>query len=402
MTLYLRFVGQGLLRRWGSALLTVTVGALALSALMLILWAQSAVPEAVKARISETDMVIGPKGSGLDLSLCCALHLTAAGGLVDPEQVRARLSQEDVRPYIKAQVPIAMGDNYQGQRIVWTTPEIVPFYIARLSQGGLFKDKLQLVAGSQAAQMLKLKVGDRLASSHGFDEDGEAHEAQYSVTGILAPTGGVLDHLLLADLSSIAAVHDDAESHEDHDPHHKAAALRVNAVLVRFTSPIAQASVPLLISQSDTLTAASPRLELAKLMALVRPLMTLITVIASGLGAVAVLILILTLIQGLNRRARDLSLLRFLGMSRLDLAVLSLVEAVIVAHLAFIASLILTLAGMAFTQAGLSGYGLSLDSPLPVSMVVGVYAGVWMLSLLAITVPVSRLILTHDDEGLRA
>lgn len=397
--IHLRFVWQGLLRRWGSAALTICVGALALSALMLILWAQSSVPEAVKARIAETDMVVGPKGSGLDLSLCCALHLSPAGGLVDPQPIEERLKADDIRPYIKAKVPVATGDSYQGRRIVWTTPDIIPFYDAHLAQGRAFKEPLELAAGSEAARALNLTVGQTLNSSHGLSEDGDAHEAVYVVTGILKPTGGGIDHLLLADVSSIAAVHD---LDHDHLHNHAPATLRVNAVLVRFTSPIAQASVPTLISQSETLTAASPRLELAKLMSLVRPLIDLGTLIAALMGAVATLILILTLVQGLNRRARDLTLLRFLGMSRRDLAVLSFGEALIVTHMAFAVGLGLTVIGMTALSDSLSAYGLSVTQTLSTGMLLTLYSSLWIISLLATLAPVMRLWLTRDDEGFRA
>lgn len=395
----LRFVWQGLLRRWGSAALSIGVGALALSALMLIMWAQSAVPEAVKARMGETDMVVGPKSSGLDLALCCALHLTPAAGLLDPAQVDKRLSEADVGHFIKAQVPIAMGDNYKGRRILWTTPDIIGFYNAELSVGQQWSGALEVVAGAEAARALNLNVGDRLQSSHGLSDDGDHHESRYVITGILKPTGGTLDHLLLADLSSIAAVHDTEHGHvHTHAP----VPLRVNAVLVRFTSPVAQASVPTLISRSDTLTAASPRFELAKLMALVRPAIDLGTVLATLIGGVAALILMLTLVQGLNRRARELSLLRFLGMSRRDLALLSFAEAIIITHIAFIVGLGLTVMGMALTGHSLSAYGLSLTLGLSANHVLTLYGFMWVISGLAVIAPVTRLTLSRDDEGLRA
>lgn len=395
----LRFVWQGLLRRWGSAALSISVGALALSALMLIMWAQSAVPEAVKARIAETDMVVGPKSSGLDLALCCALHLTPAAGLLDPAEVDARLNEADIAHFIKTQVPIAMGDNFKGRRILWTTPDIIPFYNAELSEGRKWSGALEVVAGAEAARALNLNVGDHLQSSHGLTEDGDHHESTYVVTGILKPTGGILDHLLLADVSSIAAVHNDGHGH---DHAHAPAPLRVNAVLVRFTSPIAQASVPTLISRSDTLTAASPRFELAKLMALIRPLIDLGTVLATLIGAVAALILMLTLVQGLNRRARELSLLRFLGMSRRDLAWLSFAEAIIITHIAFIAGLGLTVAGMVLTSQSLSAYGLNVTNGLPANLVLTLYGFMWVISGLAVIAPVTRLSLSRDDEGFRA
>ncbi|MBP2160309.1 MULTISPECIES: FtsX-like permease family protein [Asticcacaulis] len=395
----LRFVLQGLLRRWGSTCLTIGVGALSIAGLCLIFWAQSAIPEAVKTRISETDMVVGPKSSGLDLALCCALQMTPAQGLLELERVQARLAMDDVRPFVRMQVPVAMGDSYRGHRIVWTTPDIAPFYGARLTDGRTWRQPLEIVAGSEAARSLKLKPGVRLTSSHGLAADGDAHDAAYTVTGILAPTGGVLDHLLLADLASIARVHDHGGEHDHTEtaPHS-----RVNAVLVRFTSEIAQASLPVLISDSETLSAASPRLELAKLMALARPLIDGATIVSAIFGALAVMILGLSLMQGLNRRARDFMLLRFLGMSRRDLALLSIGESLLITHLALLGGCILAVAGQSVLAGMLASHGLTVSGAVPFREALTLYSAAVVLSVLSALGPTLRMSIARDDEELRA
>ncbi|MFT4089834.1 MAG: hypothetical protein QM645_03820 [Asticcacaulis sp.] len=408
--IFWRFVWGGLKRRWGSALLSVAVGALSLAGLCLILWAQTSVPEAVKARIAETDMVVGPKSSGLDLALCCALHLTPARGLMDIHTATDRLEAPDIKPYIRQSVPVAMGDSYGGARIVWTQPEIIPFYEAKLVQGRVWQKPLEVVAGAGVAKTLNLKIGQRFQSTHGLTGDSHRHEASYVVTGILAPTGGVLDHLLLADLGSIERVHgahapDKAHEDHDHEAHDHtqgAAPLRINALLVRFKSQIAQASVPSLINESEGLSAASPRLELARLMALVRPMIDLATVLALVLGAVAVLILALTLIQGLNRRARDFMLLRFLGMSHLRLALIAVGEAMILIHAALAGGLGMAFIAQTLVARKLSAYGLGLSADVSGSLVLTVYAGAVGLGLMSAVVPIVRLSLARDDEELRA
>lgn len=395
----LRYVLYGLLRRWGSAGLTIAVGAFSVAGLCLILWAQHAIPEAVKARMAETDMVVGPKSSGLDLALCCALQLTPAQGLVSLQTIEARLAEDDVRPFIRQYVPIALGDSYRGHRIVWTTPDIVQFYNARLRMGRVWQKPLEIVAGAQAARRLNLTIGKRFQSSHGLAENGDEHSAAYVVTGILEPTGGVLDHLLLADMGSIDEVH---QAHDDsgHDHAETNAARRVNAVLVRFTSEIAQASVPVLIRESEVLGAASPRLELAKLMAIVRPLIEAATAVSMLAGAMSGIILTLSLVQGLNRRARDLMLLRFLGMSRRDLAFLVLLEALIVSHLAVLAGIVLTWTGQTILADRLASYGLSLSAGMPSSSLL--YGAAIALSLCSAFVPLSRIVFAKDDKEFRA
>jgi putative ABC transport system permease protein len=402
-----RFVISGLIRRWGSALLTLLIGSLGLMGLILILWSQTALPEAVKSRISETDMVVGPKSSGLDLALCCALHLSPSTGLISAKSVIKRLKEPDLRPYIRATVPIALGDNYQGRRIVWTTPDIIPFYKASLQSGKVWSGPLEMVVGSEVAASLNLSLGQRLKSSHGLGEGGDEHEAEYLVTAILKPTGGVLDHLLLSDLSSIARVHDHSghdHGHEDHDHEKNESDTpdRVNAVLVRFSTPIAQAAVPLRLNEEETLSATSPRLELAKLMSLARPLIGFVTMLSIVLALIAAIVMTLTLVQSLNQRAKDMSLLRFLGATRRDLVFTVSFEALILGHLAFVAGFILALIGQGVIRNSLSGYGLDLSSGLNLSIVFYLYLAMLALAALSTCVPMLRLYLTRDDEGFKA
>lgn len=400
--MFARFVLAGLWRRWGSTALTLLIGACGLAGLILILWAQTALPEAVKARISETDMVVGPKASGLDLSLCCALHQTPAPGLVSLNSVEARLSEPDLKPYIRASVPIALGDSVEGIRIVWTRPDIVGFYHARLAKGRLWAQPMQMVAGAQAAKTLNLRLGQTLGSSHGLAGEGEAHAARYTVTGILAPTGGVIDHLLLSDLGSIARVHTHGPDADDHDHAEATDGHHVNAVLVSFTSPVALAAAPALINQSDTLSAASPQLELARLLSLVRPVIYFAAGLFVAIGAFGALVLTLSLVQALNRRARDLTLLRFMGATSLDLSLICLAEALLIVHAALVLGVGLSLLGQSALTHVLTTYGLSPRPGLPVDQWPWLYVAALLTACLSALVPALRLALTREDEGFRA
>ena len=67
----------------------------------------------------------------------------------------------------------------------------------------------EAVLGSAVARATGLAVGDAFAGSHGLAEGGGEHaDAPYRVTGILAPTGTVLDRLVLTAIASVWAVHD--------------------------------------------------------------------------------------------------------------------------------------------------------------------------------------------------
>ena len=84
-------------RRWGQAVLSVLVGALGIAAVATAVMGFDAVPRAARHAWGGVDLVVGPKGSALDLVLCCALHVTEARGLVSTRTAMQALATPAVR-----------------------------------------------------------------------------------------------------------------------------------------------------------------------------------------------------------------------------------------------------------------------------------------------------------------
>src|SRR5882724_7157090 len=132
------------------------------------------------------DAVLGARGSQLQLVLNAIFHLEASPGNVaaaDYEFIKAH-------PAVKLAIPIAVGDNLRGFRIVGTVPQLfsdveyAPGRKFSLSDGKLFDPAAkEAVVGSFAAGKLGLKVGDTFHPFHGlvFDEKNQ-HAETYTVT----------------------------------------------------------------------------------------------------------------------------------------------------------------------------------------------------------------------------
>src|SRR4029077_19245656 len=100
----------------------VTAGSIALAAgLLLTVWVVKTQAQAVFAATnSGFDAVLGARGSKLQLVLNAIFHLEASPGNIaakDFEMIRHH-------PAVKAAIPIAVGDNFQGWRIVGTVEEL--------------------------------------------------------------------------------------------------------------------------------------------------------------------------------------------------------------------------------------------------------------------------------------
>jgi len=392
-----------LMRRWGSAALTILVGALGLALLSTVMTMADDIPAAVKKSLGGADMVVGPKGSELDLVMCCALHITAARGLVPYHRVAEAVKN----PFIKVSVPVALGDSYNGTRILWTRPEILEIYGAQLDQGRMWSGAMEAVVGSEAAREQGLKLGSVLISTHGLDLGGDLHQTTtYRVVGLLKPTGSVIDRLILSDLKSIQVVHAGLDPDEK-GPDQIAGKgydksgnpLAVSAFLARFSSPIAAAIVPRQISQDAELTAANPLLEMARLSALVRPIFNMVMVFGVVFGIVAGLMAAIGLMSAMNNRVKDLALLRILGASRSLVARVAVQEAVILVHLAFLLSLVLAIALATLIGSRLATYGLLITPFASFQTLAILYSGALLAGLIASVAPVVRAI-AADGEGV--
>jgi putative ABC transport system permease protein len=170
--------------------------------------------------IEPFDMVVGAKGSPLQLVLSSVLHIDNPTGNIKLKETTVLQKH----PFVGTTVPVSYGDNYKGYRILGTTTDYLTHYNAEISEGKLYKKSFEVVAGSSAAQRLNLKIGDTFVGSHGLtDASFDAHdEHPYVVVGILKPTGTVVDQLLITNLKSIWESHDHGDhEHEDEDHDHE-------------------------------------------------------------------------------------------------------------------------------------------------------------------------------------
>lgn len=317
-------------RPW-TALLNVTLLALGVATLVLLYSASTQMQERLTRDARGIDLVVGAKGSPLQLILASIYHLDAPTGniaLEAAEKLRAH-------PMVKRAVPLALGDSVGGIRIVGTEFTLVDLYGGRLREGRAWKVPLEATLGAQAAATLGLKLGDRFVGSHGIGAGGEAHaDSPYQVVGVLEPTGTVLDRLALTSVESVWAVHADhptaaappAPDHDQAQPERK----EITALLIQYASPLAAALLPRTVNAEGALQAASPAFETARLFNLLGIGLDALRLFALVLIVAALLSTFLALTQALEGRLPDLLLLRLLGASRRSLFIMLLTEALLI------------------------------------------------------------------------
>lgn len=209
-----------ILARPGNSLLSLVLFAIGISIISLILMTDKQMRSDVEKNLAGVDLVIGAKGSPVQLILSSVLHADYPTGNINLQEAEVIARN----PLVKQYIPIALGDNFRGFRIVGTTRDYADLYNAELSEGSWFTDVPEVVAGARVADLTGLQIGDEFSGVHGFQDAGHAHDDfLYKVTGIMKLTGTVLDNLILTPVESVWAVHNDHDhEHEpDHDPEHE-------------------------------------------------------------------------------------------------------------------------------------------------------------------------------------
>ncbi|MEA1677802.1 ABC transporter permease [Nitrospirillum sp. BR 11163] len=281
------------------------------------------------------DLVVGAKGSPLQLILSALYQVDIPTGNIPLSQAHALAAD----PLVAQAVPLALGDSFRGYRIVGTDPAFVALRHAQLAEGRLWQAPMEATVGDQVARAAHLKVGDQFNGNHGLSAGGAVHEGMpYTVVGILASTGGVVDRLVLTPIDSVWAVHD-AHHHHHHDgdaDEHEAGGAQpaqqppereVTSVLLRYRSPIAAALLPRRINTGSAMQAASPAAEMTRLLSLVG--IGTDTVRGFGLLLVAssALSIFVALYNATQARRYDLAVMRALGATRMRISCLLLTEA---------------------------------------------------------------------------
>ncbi|MEM1452086.1 MAG: ABC transporter permease [Planctomycetota bacterium] len=366
---YLRF-------RWLVTVLTVAGIALGAALVCAVLALRHESERALSRDAGLYDLVVGGKGSPLQLVLASVYHLDSPTGNL-PFSEYQRLRRD---PRVLWAAPIGLGDNYDGYRIVGTEahffdlPDRSGEPVFELARGAVFEDRFEVVLGSHVASATGLDVGETFFGTHGLVDvpGGEVHrDFPYSVSGVLAPTGTAQDRAIFGTLESVW------EIHETEDRLHSAIqgrALRsdrkgreATAILVRLETSGLRLWMADEIRERSEGIAAIPINEILRFQrGIVGPVQRSLLAIAAAVVAVACLTVITTLHQAAERRRRDIAVLRSLGAVRSE-----------VAALVFTEGLLLTVAGVALGL--LLGHGGLAVAAGPIRDATGLVLDAWRM-----------------------
>ncbi len=294
------------------------------------------------------DMVVGAKGSPLQIILCNIFHIDFPTGNI-PLEDAIWLSRNRL---IAGAIPLALGDSYQTIRIVGTNAKYVELYGGEIAEGKLWSEDLEVTLGSQAARTLGLSVGDEFSGEHGMSEGGHVHEDHnYKVVGILAPSYSALDNLIMTNIESVWIMHayEEEGEEEEHTHEHSEEELienpfgikvyhdldgkEITSLILQFRGPMAAVQMPRMINARGNLQAASPAFEMARLLNIVGIGVDVVQGFAYLIIFIAGLSVFIALYNSLKERKYDLAIMRSMGASRLKLLLHIILEGMIITFL---------------------------------------------------------------------
>jgi putative ABC transport system permease protein len=311
---------------------------LGLASITFVLLTAEQMDKTFERDLAGIDLVVGAKGSPMQLILAGVFHIDVPPGNIP----LAAVNELAKNPQVAKLIPLSLGDSYRGFRIVGTTAAYAAHYNTTLAGGQIWTKSMQTVVGAQVAVSTGLAVGNSFAGSHGLGGTGHVHgDNPYEVTGVLARCGCVMDRLILTATESVWQVHEKATALDAEDQKIMEAEREVTMVLISYKSPLAAVSLPRLINTTTEMQAAAPAIEITRLLRMVG----VGTDVLRGFGAVLLLTaglsVFIALWNAVRERRADLAMLRMLGASPQKVAGLVLSEALLLAVIASALGLLL-------------------------------------------------------------
>lgn len=364
-----RIVLKNIKQRSLASVLTVFSIMLGVALVISILILKQESQDAFNQTATGYELIIGPKGSSLQLTLNTIYHIGVPIQNI-PYDTYTKL-KDDKR--VKLAIPYVLGDNYKNHRLIGTIPEIFSEFNYqkdkkyKLKEGKFFEKDFEAVIGSEAALKTGLKVGDKFSGSHGveaYENAGDIldhKEFKFTVTGILEKTFTPADNVIFTSMNSTWGIHHhEAEekrnenkpkdehnhNHDEHLHEMKDSEKSVTAILISLKSPVYFDLLRRQINENkyDGINAQAviPVFEIKQLFDIIGNINSILIVIAYLVVFVAVISILVSIYNSMNERKRDIAIMRSLGARKNTILNIILTEGFLVSFIGGILGIIIS------------------------------------------------------------
>ncbi|NQY96356.1 MAG: ABC transporter permease [Henriciella sp.] len=320
---------RSLLNRKISALLTVTAIALSVALFLGVEKARNAAKSGFDNTISGTELIVGAPSGQINLVLYSVFRLGNATAEISWQAYEALDAREDVAWTI----PISLGDNHRGYRVMGTNLNYFEHYKygqrqdLAFADGREFDDLFDAVIGAEVAKSLGYELGTPIIITHGLGASGfnDHDDRPFRVVGILRPTGTPVDQTIHVSLEAITAIHVGWETgtrnplvdtiSEETIRGFDLTPRTVTAVFVglKNRATVLRTRRAINTNKTEPLLAIIPGQALAELWQVMSTAERVLLAISAFVIAVGLVSILTSILTSLNERRREMSILRATG-----------------------------------------------------------------------------------------
>ncbi|MDR2406317.1 MAG: ABC transporter permease [Deltaproteobacteria bacterium] len=365
--------------------------------------------------ISGTDLVVGARGSSIQLILYAVFHM---GGATN-NMGWGSFEEISQRPEISWTIPLSMGDSHRGYPVVATNGDFFKHFRYRrdtslaLMEGREFADIFEVVLGSEVASRLGYRANDSIVLTHGGDQRGIEHsDKPFMVVGVLKPTGSPVDRSLYINLESMEAIHVDwrggapikgfkvsKDQVRKFDLRPKVITAMLVGLKNRRTVFNLQRDIQSL--RTEALSAVLPGVALDQLWSMIggwEKILILVSLLVTFTGLAG---LSSTILAGLGERRRELAILRSTGASPMDIVILMAMEGFLLTLCGVVLGLVMLSLVIALAAPYLlNAYGVVLYLSAPSGVEWLIILGICVLGVLTSLIPALRAYFLSLSDGL--
>ena len=420
----LAIVTRSLRSRLFSSLVTGLMVAVSVALMLVLLNLRDAARDHFTRGTGNAEFLVSNEPSAFVSVLNAFFYTGSPAGPVDAS-VLERFQDDEFRRFFRFAIPLQMGDSYRGRPVVATNPSFFRFFEPvvgqpfALAQGRVFSGTFEVVAGSDAAKTFSLSLGETIVLTHGSARDPNAHahsEFEFTVVGILSPTGTAHDRALFTTLDASWVLHahdrrlDGAQSRGQStetvslttEADLTDADRKLTGILLATNRLSAFSEAGYILRTETGLTVANPATEIRRFESLLSGVDDLFIAVVGVVMVSSALAIMLALYNSMDLRRRQIAMLRVFGCSAGRVFSLVVTEAAFIGLGGGLAGVALGLIGGELARSVLrEQVGLVLSPHTDPVVLLGLVIAATGLAALAGVVPAVKAYATPVASGLR-
>ena len=335
---------KSLLNRKTPFILSIASIALSVTLFLAVNVIRDGTKQSFSNTVSQADLIIGARGSGLQLLLYTIFHLGSATNNISWQ------SYESIKnmPNVEWTIPFSLGDSFHGFRVIATNENFYNHYHylgdknIELVSGSIPKNIYDTVIGARVAEVEKLKVGDKVTLAHGITEQSifKHDDSPFIITGIIKETNTPIDRALYITLEGMEGIHIDwKDGIPSHQKNTKETIKKEDIQVTQITSMLLRAdnrinTLSLMRSINDfkkePLLAAIPGSILSQFWETISYAESAFQIILIFVILIGILGMMISIYTSLESRRREIAILRSIGTSYIAIVALLVMESFII------------------------------------------------------------------------